>query len=81
MKLINNIAKKHSSFSIFAGVGERTRKGTNLYFEMQMLKVMQIDGESKASLIYGQMNKASGARAMVGFTVLYIAEYFKDEKN
>jgi len=66
---------------VFGGVGERTREGTDLYLEMQTSKVIQIDGASKASLIYGQMNEPPGARARVALTALSIAEYFRDEEN
>lgn len=79
MELINNIAKQHGGFSVFAGVGERTREGTELYQEMQDSKVIQLDGVSKAALIYGQMNEPPGARARVAQTALTIAEYFRDE--
>jgi len=81
MELINNIARKHGGFSVFAGVGERTREGTDLYIEMQTSKVINLKGESKAALIYGQMNEPPGARARVALTALSIAEYFRDEEN
>lgn len=81
MELINNIAKKHGGFSVFGGVGERTREGTDLLLEMMQSKVIQVDGESKASLVYGQMNEPPGARARVGQTALAIAEFFRDEEG
>jgi len=81
MELINNIARKHGGFSVFAGVGERTREGTDLYNEMQGSKVINIGGDSKACLVYGQMNEPPGARARVAQTALSIAEYFRDEEN
>jgi ATP synthase F1 beta subunit len=78
MELIGNVAKKHGGFSVFAGVGERTREGTDLYIEMQQSGVINLDGESKATLVYGQMNEPPGARARVAQTALSIAEYFRD---
>jgi ATP synthase F1 beta subunit len=81
MELINNIAKKHGGFSVFAGVGERTREGTDLYMEMQQSKVIDLQGQSKACLVYGQMNEPPGARARVAHTALAIAEYFRDEEH
>jgi len=81
MELINNVARKHGGFSVFAGVGERTREGTDLYLEMQASGVIDLKGESKAALIYGQMNEPPGARARVAQTALSIAEYFRDEEN
>jgi len=81
MELINNVAKKHGGFSVFAGVGERTREGNDLYHEMQTTKVIQLNGTSKAALVYGQMNEPPGARARVGLTGLTVAEYFRDEEN
>lgn len=81
MELINNIAKKHGGFSVFAGVGERTREGTDLYEEMQESKVINLDGESKATLVYGQMNEPPGSRARVAHSALSIAEYFRDEES
>ena len=81
-ELINNIAKAHGGFSIFAGVGERTREGNDLYYEMIDSGVIKLDGEgSKAALIYGQMNEPPGARARVGLTGLTMAEYFRDEEG
>jgi F-type H+-transporting ATPase subunit beta len=80
MELINNIAKAHGGYSVFAGVGERTREGNDLYHEMMESKVIRFDGEgSKAALVYGQMNEPPGARARVGLTGLTLAEYFRDE--
>lgn len=82
MELINNIAKKHGGFSVFGGVGERTREGTDLYNEMVDSNVIKLDGPgSKAALVYGQMNEPPGARARVGQTALAIAEYFRDEEG
>eukprot|EP01129_Flabellula_baltica_P005253 TRINITY_DN1886_c0_g1_i1.p1 TRINITY_DN1886_c0_g1~~TRINITY_DN1886_c0_g1_i1.p1 ORF type:complete len:660 (-),score=200.22 TRINITY_DN1886_c0_g1_i1:2075-4054(-) len=80
MELIHNIAKTHGGYSVFAGVGERTREGNDLYFEMQEGGVIDIEGDnSKASLVYGQMNEPPGARARVALTGLTVAEYFRDE--
>ena len=77
MELINNIAKAHGGFSVFAGVGERTREGNDLYHEMIESGVIKPDGKgSKAALVYGQMNEPPGARARVGLTGLTVAEYF-----
>jgi F-type H+-transporting ATPase subunit beta len=82
MELINNIAKAHGGYSVFAGVGERTREGNDLYHEMIESKVIRLDGgESKAALVYGQMNEPPGARARVGLTGLTVAEYFRDEEG
>ena len=82
MELINNIAKAHGGFSVFAGVGERTREGNDLYHEMLESGVIDLDGEgSKAALVYGQMNEPPGARARVGLTGLTLAEYFRDEEG
>jgi len=82
MELINNVAKKHGGYSVFAGVGERTREGNDLYFEMIESGVIKVDGPgSKAALVYGQMNEPPGARARVGLTGLTVAEYFRDEEN
>jgi F-type H+-transporting ATPase subunit beta len=80
MELINNIAKKHGGFSVFAGVGERTREGTDLFKEMIASGVNNTPGEpgSKASLVYGQMNESPGARARIAFTGLAVAEHFRD---
>ncbi len=79
MELINNVAKGHGGYSVFAGVGERTREGNDLYHEMMESGVIVPDGESKAALVYGQMNEPPGARARVGLTGLTLAEYFRDE--
>ena len=80
MELINNIANAHGGYSVFAGVGERTREGNDLYHEMIESGVINLDGEgSKASLVYGQMNEPPGARARVGLTGLTVAEQFRDE--
>jgi len=73
MELINNVAKHHGGYSVFAGVGERTREGTALYGEMKESKVID-----KTSLVYGQMNEPPGARARVALTALTVAEYFRD---
>jgi len=81
MELINNIAKAHGGYSVFAGVGERTREGNDLYHEMITSKVIQLEGQSKAALVYGQMNEPPGARARVGLTGLTVAEYFRDEEG
>jgi F0F1-type ATP synthase beta subunit len=82
MELINNVAKAHGGFSVFAGVGERTREGNDLYYEMIDSGVIKVGGPgSKAALVYGQMNEPPGARARVGLTGLTIAEYFRDEEN
>ena len=83
MELINNIAKAHGGYSVFAGVGERTREGNDLYHEMIESGVIKTDSneESKAALVYGQMNEPPGARARVGLTGLTVAEYFRDEEG
>ncbi len=82
MELINNIAKGHGGYSVFAGVGERTREGNDLYHEMIESGVIKLDGEgSKAALVYGQMIEPPGARARVGLTGLTLAEYFRDEEG
>jgi ATP synthase, F1 beta subunit len=82
MELINNIAKAHGGYSVFAGVGERTREGNDLYHEMIESGVIQIGASgSKAALVYGQMNEPPGARARVGLTGLTVAEYFRDEEG
>ena len=79
MELINNIAKAHGGYSVFAGVGERTREGNDLYHEMIDSGVIDLDKKgSKASLVYAQMNEPPGARARVAFTALTVAEYFRD---
>ncbi|MEK6684530.1 MAG: F0F1 ATP synthase subunit beta [Nitrospirota bacterium] len=76
MELINNIAKQHGGFSVFAGVGERTREGNDLWLEMKESGVI-----SKTALVYGQMNEPPGARLRVGLTGLTLAEYFRDEEG
>jgi|TARA_B100001093_G_scaffold479568_1_gene508661 F-type H+-transporting ATPase subunit beta len=82
MELINNIAKAHGGFSVFAGVGERTREGNDLYHEMIESGVIKPEGEgSKAALVYGQMNEPPGARARVALTGLTVAEYFRDQEG
>jgi F-type H+-transporting ATPase subunit beta len=82
MELINNVAKAHGGYSVFAGVGERTREGNDLYHEMMESKVIVPDGPgSKVALVYGQMNEPPGARARVGLTGLTLAEYFRDEEG
>jgi F-type H+-transporting ATPase subunit beta len=81
MELINNVAKAHGGFSVFTGVGERTREGNDLYREMIESGVIVLGGESKAALVYGQMNEPPGARARVALTGLTIAEYFRDEEG
>src|SRR5690606_10944477 len=92
MELINNVGKKHGGYSVFGGVGERTREGNDLYFEMIESGVIKADwneedrqvnsvdtAASKVSLVYGQMNEPPGARARVALSALTIAEYFRDE--
>ncbi|MXW85214.1 MAG: F0F1 ATP synthase subunit beta [Boseongicola sp. SB0667_bin_21] len=83
MELINNIAKVHSGFSVFAGVGERTREGNDLYHEMIESNVIKPDNlsESQVALVYGQMNEPPGARARVGLTGLTLAEQFRDQSG
>ncbi len=82
MELINNIAKAHGGYSVFAGVGERTREGNDLYHEMIESGVIDLEGgNSKAALVYGQMNEPPGARARVGLSGLTVAEYFRDEEG
>src|ERR1700741_617120 len=83
MELINNIAKLHGGVSVFAGVGERTREGNDLYHEMSEAGVIRQDNlrESKIALVYGQMNEPPGARLRVALAGLAITEYFRDEKN
>ena len=81
MELINNIAKAHGGYSVFAGVGERTREGNDLYHEMIESGVINPDGDSKAALVYGQMNEPPGARARIGLSGLTLAEYFRDEEG
>ncbi|MFU8805812.1 MAG: F0F1 ATP synthase subunit beta [Bradymonadaceae bacterium] len=80
-ELINNVAQEHGGFSVFAGVGERTREGNDLYFEMMESKIVGTNGDwanSKVSLVFGQMNEPPGARARVALSGLTIAEYFRD---
>ena len=82
MELINNVAKAHGGYSVFAGVGERTREGNDLYHEMIESGVIKVDGPgSKAALVYGQMNEPPGARARVALTGLTVAEYFRDKEG
>merc|ERR1712024_161598 len=83
MELIHNIALKHGGYSVFAGVGERTREGNDLYHEMMASGVIKKDKApgSKAALVYGQMNESPGARARVALTGLTVAEYFRDEEG
>ncbi len=83
LELINNIAKAHGGYSVFAGVGERTREGNDLYHEMSEAGVIVQDdlAKSKVALVYGQMNEPPGARLRVALTALAMAEYFRDEKN
>ncbi|CAH2352516.1 ATP synthase subunit beta, mitochondrial [[Candida] railenensis] len=80
-ELINNIAKAHGGFSVFCGVGERTREGNDLYREMKETGVINLEGDSKVALVFGQMNEPPGARARVALTGLTIAEYFRDEEG
>uniref|UniRef100_A0A1I8HTZ6 ATP synthase subunit beta n=1 Tax=Macrostomum lignano TaxID=282301 RepID=A0A1I8HTZ6_9PLAT len=82
MELINNVARAHGGYSVFAGVGERTREGNDLYHEMIMTGVVDLKGKnSKVSLVYGQMNEPPGARARVALTGLTVAEYFRDQEG
>ena len=82
MELINNVAKAHGGFSVFAGVGERTREGNDLYHEMIESGVIKTnEAGSKAALVYGQMNEPPGARARVALTGLTVAEYFRDQEG
>jgi F-type H+-transporting ATPase subunit beta len=83
MELIHNIALAHGGYSVFAGVGERSREGNDLYHEMSGSKVINQDdiSKSKVALVYGQMNEPPGARLRVGLSALSVAEYFRDEKN
>lgn len=83
MELINNIAKAHGGYSVFAGVGERSREGNDLYHEMSEAGVIKQDKleESKVALVYGQMNEPPGARMRVALSALAMTEYFRDEKN
>ena len=83
MELINNIAKTHGGYSVFCGVGERSREGNDLYHEMSDAGVIDLENieNSKVALCYGQMNEPPGARMRVGLSGLSMAEYFRDEKN
>lgn len=82
MELINNVARAHGGYSVFAGVGERTREGNDLYHEMITSGVISLkDNSSKVSLVYGQMNEPPGARARVALTALTVAEYFRDQEG
>jgi len=83
MELINNIAKEHGGVSVFAGAGERTREGNDLYAEMKESKVIDADNfeNSKVALVYGQMNEPPGARMRVALTALTMAEYFRDKNK
>ncbi|MBJ05678.1 MAG: F0F1 ATP synthase subunit beta [Verrucomicrobiaceae bacterium] len=83
MELINNIAKNHGGYSVFAGVGERTREGNDLYEEMSEAGVIDQNdlSKSKVALVYGQMNEPPGARLRVALSALAMAEYFRDEEN
>ena len=82
MELINNVAKAHGGYSVFAGVGERTREGNDLYHEMIESGVIDLEGDkSKCALVYGQMNEPPGARARVALTGLTQAEYFRDQEG
>lgn len=80
-ELINNVAKGHGGYSVFAGVGERTREGNDLYHEMMDSKIIDHDGQSRVSLVFGQMNEPPGARARVALSALTQAEYFRDEEG
>ena len=83
MELINNIAKGHGGYSVFAGVGERTREGNDLYEEMSEAGVINQEdlSKSKVALVYGQMNEPPGARLRVALSALAMAEYFRDEEG
>merc|ERR1712083_340895 len=81
MELMGNVAKAHGGYSVFAGVGERTREGNDLYHEMIEGGVIELEGTSKVALVYGQMNEPPGARARVALTGLTVAEYFRDEEG
>ncbi|XP_002072596.4 ATP synthase subunit beta, mitochondrial-like, partial [Drosophila willistoni] len=81
-KLINNVAKAHGGYSVFAGVGERTREGNDLYNKMIESGVISLrDKTSKVALVYGQMNEPTGARARVALTGLTVAVYFRDQEG
>ena len=82
VELINNVAKAHGGFSVFASVGERTREGNDLYHKMiEGGDISLKDKSSKVALVYGQMNEPPGARACVAFTGLTVAEYFRDQEG
>src|SRR5215470_17885435 len=83
MELINNVAKQHGGYSVFGGVGERTREGNDLWIEMTESGVIKpgVPEESKAALIYGQMTEPPGARLRVALTALTVAEYFRDDEG
>jgi F-type H+-transporting ATPase subunit beta len=83
MELINNVALKHGGYSVFAGVGERTREGNDLWLEMQESGVVNVQDfkKSKVALVYGQMTEPPGARLRVALTGLTVAEYFRDVQN
>src|SRR6266849_2245968 len=83
MELINNVAKNHGGYSVFAGVGERTREGNDLWLEMQESGVIDIKDftKSKCAMVYGQMTEPPGARLRVALTALTVAEYFRDEEH
>jgi len=82
LELINNVAKDHGGYSVFAGVGERTREGNDIYHEMIEGGVISLkDKSSKVALVYGQMNEPPGARARVALTGLTVAEYFRDQEG
>merc|ERR1712167_386587 len=82
MELINNVTKAHGGYSVFAGVGERTREGNDLYHEFMETGVINLeDDSSKVALVYGQMNEPPGARARVALTGLTVAEYFRDQEG
>lgn len=80
-ELINNVAKAHGGYSVFTGVGERTREGNDLFHEMIETGVINLDGDSKVALVFGQMNEPPGARQRVALTGLTVAEYFRDEQG
>src|SRR3546814_13656490 len=80
-QLINSVAKTHGGYSVFGGVGERTREGNDLYHEMIESGVINLEGDSKVALVFGQMNEPPGARARVALTGLTQAEYFRDEEG
>lgn len=80
-ELINNVAKAHGGYSVFTGVGERTREGNDLYNEMIESGIINLKGESKVALVFGQMNEPPGARARVALTGLTVAEYFRDAEG